>query len=157
MSLAVQFEPGRHSREGNLGKASLTSLQQTCSPCPCRPSERNGGRFSPAPPTTKRESAQAPDKADKSPHGGEHTSNNTMTIYMPRLLNLIILATWVMLPPQEQPHESQPDHCSNAKTAPKAHKCDCKKAEDDCDREDKACKVYCRKHKCYCFHPGCDS
>ena len=58
---------------------------------------------------------------------------------------------------QEDPHEGQPEHCSNAKTAPKAHKCECKKSEEACDVEDKSCKVYCRKNKCYCFHPSCDS
>lgn len=55
------------------------------------------------------------------------------------------------------PHDGQVEHCSNAKTAPKAHKCECKKSEEACDVEDKACKVYCRKNKCYCFHPACDS
>lgn len=58
---------------------------------------------------------------------------------------------------QEDPHEGQPKHCSNAKTAPKAHKCDCKKTADACDIEDVKCRVYCRKNKCYCFHPSCDS
>lgn len=65
---------------------------------------------------------------------------------------------------QEPPapgHEGQPDHCSNAKTAPKAHKCECKKTPGEdgsgCDTEDKACKVYCRKNHCHCFHPACDS
>jgi hypothetical protein len=55
-----------------------------------------------------------------------------------------------------QEHEKQLDHCSNAKTAPKAHKCECKRtAETGCDVEDKACKVWCRKNKCFCVHPGC--
>jgi len=54
-------------------------------------------------------------------------------------------------------HEGQPAHCSNAKTAPAAHKCTCKKTEDACDVEDKKCKVYCRKDHCHCFHPACDS
>ena len=54
-------------------------------------------------------------------------------------------------------HDGQPSHCSNAKTAPAAHKCDCKKTEDACDVEDKKCKVYCRKNHCHCFHPACDS
>jgi len=58
---------------------------------------------------------------------------------------------------QGDEHEGQPEHCTNAKTAPKAHKCECKKSEEACDVEDKACKVYCRKNKCYCFHPACDS
>lgn len=58
---------------------------------------------------------------------------------------------------QQYPHEGQPSHCSNAKTAPKAHQCECKKSEDDCDTEDKNCKVYCRKNHCHCVHPACDS
>ena len=65
--------------------------------------------------------------------------------------------TPVVAAQQEDPHEWQPEHCSNAKTAPKAHKCECKKSAESCDVEDKACKVYCRKNKCYCFHPACDS
>jgi len=58
---------------------------------------------------------------------------------------------------QEDPHDGQPDHCTNAKNAPAAHKCECKKTEDACDVEDKKCKVYCRKDHCHCFHPACDS
>src|SRR5262245_3348732 len=58
---------------------------------------------------------------------------------------------------QEDPHANQPDHCTNAKKAPAAHKCDCKKAENACDVEDRKCRVYCRKNHCHCFHPGCDS
>lgn len=54
-------------------------------------------------------------------------------------------------------HDGQPSHCTNAKTAPAAHKCECKKTEDACDVEDKKCKVYCRKDHCHCFHPACDS
>ena len=57
----------------------------------------------------------------------------------------------------EHPHEGEPDHCSNAKTAPAAHKCECKKKEGACDVEDKTCRVYCRKNHCHCFHPECDS
>jgi len=59
-------------------------------------------------------------------------------------------------PPSEDPHAGQPEHCTNAKEAPEAHKCACKKSEDMCDVEDKACRVYCRKDKCYCAH-SCDS
>ena len=58
---------------------------------------------------------------------------------------------------QADEHEGQPDHCTNAKNAPAAHKCECKKTEDACDMEDKKCKVYCRKDHCHCFHPACDS
>jgi len=58
---------------------------------------------------------------------------------------------------QEDPHAGQVDHCTNAKTAPAAHKCECKKTADACDTEDKQCKVYCRKNHCHCFHPACDS
>lgn len=57
----------------------------------------------------------------------------------------------------DDPHEGQPDHCTNAKNAPAAHKCACAKTEDACDVEDKKCKVYCRKDHCHCFHPSCDS
>lgn len=61
-------------------------------------------------------------------------------------------------PPPPDSHEGQPSHCSNAKTAPKPHKCDCKKTPGmGCDVEDQKCRVYCRPHKCYCFHMGCDS
>jgi hypothetical protein len=58
---------------------------------------------------------------------------------------------------QEDPHASQPDHCTNAKNAPAAHKCDCKKTANACDLEDRKCRVYCRKNHCHCFHPECDS
>ena len=57
----------------------------------------------------------------------------------------------------EDPHDGQPDHCSNAKAAPVAHKCECKKTAGACDVEDKKCKVYCRKNRCHCFQPACDS
>ena len=30
---------------------------------------------------------------------------------------------------EENPHEGQPSHCTNAKDAPKAHKCECMKEE----------------------------
>ena len=62
---------------------------------------------------------------------------------------------------QEDPHANQPDHCSNAKEADKAHKCDCKKDPgvdgSGCEIEDVKCKKYCKKNKCYCFHHNCDS
>lgn len=59
--------------------------------------------------------------------------------------------------PQPDPHEGQPDMCSNAKNAIPAHKCECKKTADACDVEDKKCKKYCQKQHCHCFHPACDS
>ena len=63
---------------------------------------------------------------------------------------------------QEDPHEGQPEHCSNAKTAPKSHRCECKKTSEEdggagCNVEDKGCKTYCRKEKCFCVHRGCTS
>ena len=69
------------------------------------------------------------------------------------------LAVVAQQEPPSPGHEGQPSHCSNATTAPKAHKCECKKeaSEMGCKVEDVKCKVYCRKHKCYCWHPGCDS
>lgn len=70
------------------------------------------------------------------------------------LVCAVVFGTWNA---SAQSHEGQPDHCSNAKTAPAAHKCECKKTEDACDVEDKTCKVYCRKDHCHCFHPACDS
>lgn len=73
------------------------------------------------------------------------------------ILTLVIVAGAMLVGSyfQADEHEGQPEHCTNAKNAPKAHKCECKKTEDACDIEDKACKVYCRKNKCYCAHPGC--
>ena len=73
------------------------------------------------------------------------------------LLVGLALTTYHLSPTTADEHEGQPSHCSNAKTAPAAHKCDCKKTEDACDVEDKKCKVYCRKDHCHCFHPACDS
>lgn len=74
------------------------------------------------------------------------------------------LVQWYVVAQQEPPspgHEGQPDHCTNATTAPKAHKCECKKTPGEdgsgCDTEDKACKVYCRKNHCHCVHIGCTS
>lgn len=62
---------------------------------------------------------------------------------------------------QEDPHDGQPEHCSNAKTAPKAHKCECSKEPGadgaGCSVEDKKCKTYCRPKACWCFQPKCDS
>ena len=62
----------------------------------------------------------------------------------------------------DDPHAGQPDHCTNAKDAPQAHRCECSKAEEEdggkgCDVEDVKCRVYCRKDHCHCFHPRCDS
>ena len=89
---------------------------------------------------------------------------------MKRLVLLILLGIpwtvalpvgFALLPAQQQedPHEGQPDTCSNAKNAPKAHLCECKKdpGEDGagCEIEDIKCKVYCRKNKCFCAHQGC--
>lgn len=63
--------------------------------------------------------------------------------------------------PPDDPHANQPEHCTNAKDAPKAHKCDCKKDPgvdgSGCEIEDIKCKKYCKKNKCYCFHSNCDS
>lgn len=73
----------------------------------------------------------------------------------------VALYTVAQQEPPSPGHEGQPSHCSNATTVPKAHKCECKKTPGEdgsgCDTEDKACKVYCRKHHCHCFHPLCDS
>lgn len=64
-------------------------------------------------------------------------------------------------PPAPDPHEGQVDHCTNARGAPKAHLCECKKEPNEdgtgCDIEDKKCKVYCRKQHCHCYQPACDS
>jgi hypothetical protein len=57
----------------------------------------------------------------------------------------------------QDPHQGQPDHCTNDRNAPDAHKCDCHRSENACEMEDKKCKVYCHKDHCHCFHPGCDS
>ena len=72
---------------------------------------------------------------------------------------LVELYTVAQQEPPSPGHEGQPDHCTNAKGAPKSHKCECKKeaSEMGCKVEDVKCKVYCRKHKCYCWHEGCDS
>jgi hypothetical protein len=59
---------------------------------------------------------------------------------------------------QQDPHEGQPERCTNARTEKgKPHFCECKKEPDSCDVEDKKCKVYCHKNHCHCFHVGCDS
>lgn len=64
-------------------------------------------------------------------------------------------------PAPDDPHSGQVDHCTNAKNAPAAHKCECHKEPgvdgSGCDVEDKKCKVYCRRNHCHCFHPACDS
>ena len=58
---------------------------------------------------------------------------------------------------QDDPHNGQPDQCTNAKNAPADHKCNCKKVAGACDVEDRKCRVYCRKNHCHCFQPACDS
>lgn len=89
-----------------------------------------------------------------------------MRSHIDALITAVILAALLCLGlvvmAQDDPHDGQPEHCTNAKTAPKAHKCDCKKAPEDaggmgCEIEDVKCRVYCRKDKCYCYHGGCDS
>jgi hypothetical protein len=61
---------------------------------------------------------------------------------------------------QGDPHEGQPDTCSNHSSADAAHQCECWRATD-CPTpdengnpvaraEDPKCKVYCRKDHCHC-------
>ena len=79
-------------------------------------------------------------------------------------LLLALLALLVITVPAQEPsdpHANQPDHCANAKNVPAAHACECRKAPNSdgggCDVEDKKCRTYCRKDKCYCTHVGCTS
>lgn len=79
------------------------------------------------------------------------------------LIALLVLLIAIPSPAQsDDPHSGQPDHCTNAREAPKAHRCECKKAPEaegglGCETEDVHCKVYCHKNKCYCYQPKCDS
>lgn len=77
-------------------------------------------------------------------------------------MGFLIAGAFCLYAQDDDPHKGQPEHCTNAKTAPAAHKCECKKSPEEsggmgCDVEDVKCRVYCRKDKCYCYHPSCDS
>jgi hypothetical protein len=71
----------------------------------------------------------------------------------------LVVSPSCFVPQQDpDPHEGQPERCTNARTEKgKPHFCECKKNAEACDTEDKKCKVYCHKDHCHCFHAGCDS
>lgn len=77
------------------------------------------------------------------------------------LFSLLLAAAWAQQEP-DHPRDSKLHSCTNAKAA--AVKCTCRKVPGEdgtgCDAdaaEDTACREWCHKDHCHCFHPECDS
>ena len=73
-----------------------------------------------------------------------------------RMLLLAALLTLPMARPQD--HSGQPKSCDNL--AENTHKCECERAQQDCDPDNQyasqKCKTYCRPEACKCAN-SCNS